>query len=1050
MRLPELGVRKPVAAMMVFAVVLTLGVVSFLRLPVDLMPEIENPSITVITAWSGAGTEDVESKITRVVENGLGSVNQLDELTSISKEGLSSVSCKFKWGTNLDEASNDVRDKLERAKRSLPDDIDDPMIFKFNTSDMPIIFYGVTAKENTEKLEKLINDLLADPLKRIPGVGAVNSFGGLRRQINVYLNPASLAGFGIAPADVERLIAGENLTLPAGNLKIGRVDYTIRIPGEYTDPEQIGDIIVKAVGSRFVRLRDVATVQDGFEDPSRLVEVHGRSAMMLAVQKRSGENTVAVCRAVRKEMEILARQLPEDCELVLITDSSEFIANATSNVMGTVLWGGLFVILTTFFFLRSLRASLIITLTIPFSMIIAFVFMHFMGWTLNLMSMASLSIAIGMVVDNAIVILENTTSQMERGARRREAAMFGAEEVGLAVMASTLTTVVVFLPMVFLSGITGIMFKQLAGLIAATLTASLFCALYLTPMLCSKLLVVRKTNEGHVGGGTGGPPLSLAARLYAHSERAFLRVETGYAQLLGAALRHRAVVVLTAIGILAVSVWGARGIGSEFMPEEDTGELRVNLQLPVGTRVERTADVCRRAVDAALRIAGPENVVVSSFRCGASRSGMGAAFGGTDGSHTGSLMLKFVPTAARTQSSKAIGQEIAAEIRTWPEIDRVFARTDSFLNRVLRGGGAPLSVEVFGHDLEATDAVAQRIRQIALEVPGARDVIVNRDIGQPELIVTVDRQKALAHGLGVTAVAETMRTYFQGTTASMFRQADDEYDILVRFGDASRQTVEDLRGAELTTPAGRRIRLDSVAEIVEARGPVLVQRKNQERVVTVELDTLGRSQGEVVDDLRARVEQEVLLPYGVTVRFGGMAEEQADSFHMLALLLALGIALVYMVMAGQFESFRLPFLIMFSIPFAFTGVVAALRLTGTPLTAMSYIGGILLVGVVVNNAILLVDQTGLLRQRGLLLSDAVREAGRSRLRPVLMTTATTLLGMLPMAVGGGDGAEMWRPLAVTVIGGLSVSSLVTLFIVPVMYHLAEARGARKAEGGAVA
>ena len=1032
MNLSETGVKRPVTTVMLFVAILILGVVSLTMLALDMMPEIEPPSISVLTPWLGASTEDVETKVTRVLENELSIITNLDELRSTTKEGLSVVTCKFKWGTNLDEAANDIRDRLEFAKRRLPDDVEEPIIFKFNTSMMPIVFYGVTANESWEKLYDIIDDEVADPLKRLPGVGAVQVIGGLQRQINIHLDRAKLAGFGLSLQDVENVLRAENLTLPAGTIKIGTVEYTIRVPGEYEDPAEIRDIVLKRSDGAIVYLRDVAEVQDGFLEQKRLVEVDGEPGLMLAIQKRSGANTVEVAEIVQQEMERLGKNLPRDVKPVLLMDSSEFITRSIHNVSQTVMWGGLFVILTTFVFLRSLRTSAIIVLTIPFSLIIAFTFMFLMGWTLNVMSLAALAIAIGMVVDNAVVILENITSYVERGAKVREASMFGAGEVGMAISASTLTTVVVFLPLIFVTGITGIMFKQLGGIITVTLLASLFAALMLTPMLCSKLL---KPASEIVRRG-------LSGRLFNASERGFRAVESGYGRLLGWALRHRALVIVLAIAAFTGTIVLVPIIGSEFVPEEDTGDLRITFQLPVGTKVEETAEMCKRLATLGNEIAGEAAVEHFYWRCGESESGMSVAFGSQEGSHIGMVSFKLVPQLERAKSAKQIGRELADRIQDWPEIVKVNVSAGNPMSGILLGGGKPVSIEILGHDLEVTDRLAQQIRAIGQRTPGAKDVTISRDVGKPELTVHVDRHKAASMGLNITNIAESLRTLFYGKEATKFRQGENEYDIFMRLEQAQRQSVEDIRAAEIVLPDGRRIRLDSIAVVDETLGPVEIERKNQERLVKVELDTFGRTLGEVVADIQTTVESEVVLPPGVSVEYAGMAKEQRDSFRALVMMLALGVVLVYMVMAGQFESLLDPFVVMFSVPFAFTGVAVALALTGTSLSIMSFIGIILLIGTVVNNAIVLIDYTNILRARGQSMLEAVQNSGRQRLRPVLITTLTTVFGMLPLAVSRGEGSEMWRPLGITVIGGLLVSTLVTLVLVPTIYSLFE-RGKKR-------
>lgn len=1023
MKLSETGVKRPVATLMAFVAVFLLGVIAWQRLAIDMMPEIESPSISVFTRWDGASTEDVEQQITRVIESALGSVTDLDEITSTTSEGVSRVTCKFKWGTELGEAANDMRDLLERAKRRLPDDADDPVMFKFNTANMPILGFSVTATENIEKLEDTVNDDIVDVLKRVPGVGTAEAFGGLERQINVHLDPAKLSAHGLSVAAIAAAIDADNQTEPAGNVKIGTVDYTIRVPGEFATPEEVGLVVVKRDGDKVVRVADVARVEDGFAEETRVVERMGRAGMMVDVQKRSGENTMAVARRVMDKLEEIKQNLPADYSIDLVFDTSDMIGKSIRSVGKTVLWGGLFVVLVTLFFLRSARTSLVIALTIPFSLIIASVFMFLKGWTINLMSLSALALAVGMVVDNAVVVLENVISHVSRGTGRREAAMFGADEVGTAILASTLTTIVVFVPLVFVDGVTGIMLGQLGGIVTATLVASVVCSLLLTPMLASKLLRPPPAGRG------------AYARFYAWSEGRLAALERGYARLLSGALHARWLVVLAAVGVVALTVWGFRSLGSEFMGKEDTGQLSISYQLPLSTRYEITAETGRRILEVVHRVCGDDKIVSEMLRAGGS-----GGFGGGGGSHAGTIRLRLVDAKYRDRTADEYGDEITREVSQWPEIVKVFSNSGNFLNRILMGGGANLLVEVYGWDLDETTAIAERIKRIAQETPGSRDVRVSQDMGKPELSIAIDRAKASAMGLTMQEITATVSALFQGDDASQYREGEDEYDITLRLAAPDRASIEDIRRTELPLPGGGRVRLDAIAQVVEGSGPVTITRKNQQRVVSVEFDaTDARPEGDVMADVRRRVAEQIVLPNGVSVEYGGMIEEQEKSEKALTMMILLGIVLVYMVMAAQFESLLHPLLIMFSVPFAFSGVVAVLHLTGTPLSMSAYIGMVLLVGVVVNNSIVLVDYVNLLRARGRALREAIVEGGRQRLRPVMITTCTTVLGMMPMATSHGDGSATWRPLGLVVVGGLALASVVSLVLVPTLYYIAERR-----------
>ncbi|MCQ2396306.1 MAG: efflux RND transporter permease subunit [Lentisphaeria bacterium] len=1042
MRLPEFGVRRPIATGMLFLAILVLGVICFFKLGLDLMPEIEPTRVTVMTTWSGASAEDVETKVTRVLEKRLGSVSNLDTIRSNTSEGVSNISCTFTWGTNIDEASNDVRSKVDMAISALPDDVDTPTIFKFDSADMPIMLLGVTARESREHLNDIIDDEVAQPLQRLDGVGSVDAFGGLQRQISVVLSREKLSGYGLTLSDIENAIARENRTLPAGTLKIGSVEYTIRVLGEFTDPKQIADIPILRKNGSLLRIKDVAQVKDDFQEITQYVETMGRDGMMMMVQKRTGANTVAVCDAVKRELKELQKTLPQDIEFFIVSDSSTFINQSISNVRGTVLWGGLFVILVSFFFLRNIRSSLVIVLTIPFSLIIAFTFMYFMGWTINMISLSALAIAIGMVVDNAIVVLENITSSVTRGVRVKEASMFAASEVGLSLLASTATTICVFFPMVFVQGATGIIFKQLGGLVTATLLASLCCALMLTPMLSSKLLKpVSDEKEGRGG---------LSGKLFDFSENIFLAVERAYGRLLGACLHHRNGVILIGALVVGAAVLTIPFVGTEFTPDQDTGEMEVRFQLPVSTRSELTADVARRITKlvyakeqellttkyAGQGIAPDEDgnarktaVRFDNWRAGQNKNGWGGS-----GGHVGRINIKLLEREYRPYATAELGEMVLAELRTWPELDRVFLSTSNRMMNMMMGGSneKPIIVKVLGYNLDQSLNVAQQIRQCALDTPGVKDPTITFDNGNREVVINIDRDAAAALGVDINSIVSAIRTLFYGNTASKFRQAEDEYDIFLQLNENERSTISDLMNSEITV-GGNRFRLDSFATISEELGPVTITRVGQERCVTLQMDIYGRSLGEVWGELQQAINTKVSLPHGITLDYDGQIKEQGKSFGDLTLMLVLGIILVYMVMAAQFESHSAPFIVMFSIPFAGAGAIFALAITGMTLNIMSFIGLIMLVGTVVNNAIVLIDFINILIARGETVFDAITAAGRSRLRPVLMTTLTTIFGMLPMAFSNSTGSELWSPLAVCIIGGLTISTIVTLAVVPTLY-----------------
>ncbi len=1022
MRLPELGVRRPVFTLMLFIAFLVLGLVSLTKLPVDLFPEVETPAITVITLWPGASVEDVEGRVTRVIENQLSIVNNLDEITSRTREGISAVTCMFRWGTNLEEAANDIRDYLGAARNSLPDDIEEPTVYKFNSSSMPVIYYAVTAEESWEKLFDLVDTDMGDVLKRLPGVGAVQVFGGLHRQINIDIDPVKLAGYGLTLAQIEQTIARENITLPAGNIKNGLIDYTVRVPGEYKDPEEAKDIVLKRnEGGGAIYLRDVATVTDGFEDPTRLSGADGHPCVIFLVQKRSGANTVKVCESVRQAVADYQELLPQDVKMVKLTDTSDFIKLSIRNVTGALFWGGIFVTLTTFVFLRTIRASLVIVLTIPFSLIIAFVFMFVKGWTVNIISLSALSVAIGMVVDNAVVVLENIDSYTRRGVKLREASMYAASEVGLAISASTLTTVVVFVPLMFVEGLSGIYFGQLGCIITVTLLASLLCSLLLTPMLASTLL---REDREMIGGGPVGRVL------YLFGERMLAGLDAGYELLLGVALKFRGLVCVLSFATFCFSLALFPMIGSEFSPETDSGDLSVAFELPLGTRVEETGRICEEVRKLGVKMFGKQMILSSRWRCGDSKHGSGK-----QGTHMGSVDFKFISMEKRTASTRDAGRRLLDALRDWPSLSKLSMSTVNRTMGRISGSGKPIVIEIMGHDLAATRRVANEIKALCDRTPGAKDASISMDEGKPELVVKVDRLKVATLGLNVSDVVETVRTLFYGKEASDFREGENEYWIFMRLKESRRAQLADILDSEVVLPNGKRVRVDSIAEVVQELGPLDIERKDQERMVKVDVDYFGRSVGDVAASIRASIERDVVLPEATHITYGGMVKEQSEAFSDMMMLTLLGLVLVYMVMAAQFESFKDPFVIFLALPFAFSGALFALLGFGMTFNMFSFIGIILLVGTGVNNGIVLVDYINTLRARGESMADAIRHGGRQRLRPVLITTLTTVFGMMPLAFAGGEGSETWKPMGVTVIGGLTFSTIVTLILVPVLYSL---------------
>ena len=1026
MRLPETAVRRPVTTIMIFAALTLLGCVAFFKLNLDMLPDIEPPAVSVITPYPGASATDVESEVTKYMEDQLSTTPNLDTLESTSKDNISVVNCTFEWGTDLDVAVNDIREKIDLAKPDLADGADTPYIFKFSSSMIPVMVLTVTARESGRDLYRIVDKQIADPLKRIPGVGAVVYIGGKERQINVHFDRQKIEAYHLSITQIRNVMAAENLNLPVGTVEVGRNELQMRVAGRYADATEIGNTVIGASGDALVRLRDVADITDSYSDPQQWSwSGNAEDAIAVVIQKQSGSNTVNVADAVKARLESLKDEIPADMTVYEIMDTSRNIRAMIESLSESAIVGGVLVVVICFLFLRRLRTSLVVTLSIPLSMVAAFVGLYAMGYTINIISLMSLAIAVGMVVDDAIVVLENIVRHVDEGEEPAEAAVKGASEVGLAVAASTLTIVAVFAPLMLVKGLAGIIFGQLAFIILIAILASLFISLTLTPMAASRLL--RPRSEAR------------SSRLFVASERILTGLEGMYAKALTWTLEHRktslAFIILVFVGSLALVPL----VGSEFMPEMDSGEVGVNIEMRQGARAEITAEATTQMVRAFHEV--PEMQAVYGM-AGQSEGGELSAVGMEEGTNIGAVSGRLVDKEKRSRSAKEIAAEMRKKVENIPGVVKYSVSAVSAMSKVFMGGGHPITIEILGHDIDVTDRVAEEVRAVVEKTPGTVDVSVSRKQPRPEVVVSLDRDKASSMGVNVALVADALRTNYYGFNTSKFRADGDDFDIELRLKEDQRQSIEEIGETPITTMTGQVIKLRNVASITQEYGPVEIERKNRVRVTKVVAGIEGRVLGDVADDIKAGMAG-LDIPPGVTIEWGGEVDEQSETFADLFLLLILGIILVYMVMAGEFEDFVDPFIIMFSLPFAFIGCIWAFVLSGTALNMMSFIGVIMLMGIVVKNAIVLIDYTQQLRERGMGLKEAIINGGRTRLRPVLMTSLTTIFGMVPLAMSHGEGAEMWNALGFTVIGGLVLSGLVTLILVPIIYSLVHQRGERR-------
>jgi HAE1 family hydrophobic/amphiphilic exporter-1 len=1041
MSIPRFAIQRPVMMSMMSAIVILLGAISLSRLPVDLLPDIQQPTITVRVNYTGVGPQEIEELITRPLEQQLSAVAGLEQISSESNEGSSMIRMNFTWGMDLNEAMDEIRTRIDRVRGRLPEDAEPPTIFKFDSNSMPIMGMAVESVDGSRdrvQLREIAENVLSQRLERVPGVAAVQTNGGLRRQIHVALSREKITALELSVDRVVNILRTENQNIPLGEVYQGDRALLLRSQGQFETLDQIRDLVVMTRDGVPVYLRDIAEVKDSTEDVRSIMRINGQPGVRMMVTKQSGTNTVQVAEGVRAEIEDINREVP-GVRLTLLDDSARFIERSISAVQEHVLLGSFLVVLIIFLFLRNFRSTLIVCTSIPISVIGTFALLYFSGLTLNTMTFGGLALGVGMVVDASIVVLENSVRHMEEhGKDRLTASIEGSEEVWSAILASILTHIAVFVPLLFLTGISSVMFRQLSVVVVFSLAMSLFVAVTLVPVLCSKLLVLPPPRDQRRG---------LSAWLYTLSERVLAGMDEGYRRLIHRALAHRPTVVgLATASVLAAAVIFP-SIPTELSSQTDEGQVRVEVELPRGTRIEVTEPVLTR-VEAMVKELVPETVDVI-VQAGGGGFGPGSFGGGQ--MHRGNLQLLLVPKDDRTRSTEQIAIALRRQLSGIPGvIIRANASGgNNQMSRFLSGGGgggfgpggfggSRLGLEIRGEDLENSRQLAQAVKELLDTVPGVADARLGRDESRPELAVRVDRAKAALFGLTATGVAETIRTNVAGTQAAFFREHGYEYPIIVRLREEERQRMTDVEDVLVSTARGQVLPAKNLMHLENAAGPTSIERKNQERITYVYAEpetTLGRA----VNAVEARLpELHGIMPPNFSVGFGAEVEQQAQAFSQLRVVLILALILVYAVMASQYESLRDPFVIMFSVPTAAIGVVLALKLTGTAFNMQAYIGIIMLAGIVVSNGILLVDYTNVLRRRdGLKLRDAVELAGRTRLRPILMTSVATVLGLVPMSLGIGEGSELQVPLARVVIGGLMTSLLITLVLVPTVYTIFE-------------
>ena len=1029
------AVNNPVTTALVFITLAIFGVFSLVNISLDRFPKFDANVVMVMSSYPGASAEDIETNLTKVLENSLNGVSDLKNISSTSRENISLITLEFVEGVDIDVATNDVRDKLDMVNSVLPDGASLPVIFKFSADDMPIMIMAATANESLSALEKILDDKVATPLARVSGVGTVSVAGAPQREIQVYVDPNKLEAYGLTISGIAGTIATENRNIPSGSIDIGSNTYALRVEKEFTAADQMLDIVVGHVNGKTVYLRDVARVIDGVEERYQEAYINGIQGAQIVIQKQSDANTVNVIKGVKKEMKNIEKGLPSDIKITTVMDSSDNILNTLNSLAETILVTFLIVMLVVYLFLGRWRATFIIVLAIPISLLASLMYLWATGNTLNIVSMSALSIAIGMVVDDAIVVLENISTHLERGAKPKEAAVHATQEVGISVIASTLTMLAVFMPLTLVKGMAGLMFKQLGWITSIIMIVSTIGALTLIPMLCAKFLRF-KPKHG-----------KMHDIIFGTFNKFIDKVSVGYGHLINWCVLHRPVVILTALGVFVATIAGLYPlIETEFMPSSDQGRITVQLELPAGTVQSITRDlgheIYGKFVDNI-----PE-IVNCSFSLGQADSDNSFAAMQTNGTHVISYNVNIGSMEERERSQAEIADVIRAILADYPQIKKT--RVTEGAGGGGMGGASTVDVEIYGHDFETSDQIGKQIQEKMLASGAFPQVLISRDEYTPEYQVDFDREKLAINGLNSSTAASFLSAAINGTTQSFYREDGDEYDIRVRYAPEFRTGIEDIENIMIYNTRGQGFRIKDLGTVIESQVPPSITRKNRERVLTVSgVVSKDMSLSKAVKMTEAAI-ADVDMPGELTYKIAGSFEKMQETFGDLIMLLIMIIILVYVVMASQFESFMSPFVIMFSIPFAFVGVFLGLVLTGTPLGTMGMIGVLILMGIVVKNGIVLIDYTILMRERGFGIVESTVIAAKSRLRPILMTTLTTVLGMIPMAVGQGEGSEMWRSLGMVVAFGLSVSTLVTLVIIPTVYASLATMQDRKAAKKAAA
>ena len=1031
MAIYETAVRKPISTALIFIAVIVFGLFSVSKLGIDHYPDIEVPYISVITMYPGGNAEDIETNITRILEDQLNSVDNLDKITSKSSDNVSIITLEFEYGCDLTEAANDVRDVVSRSQSLLPDNVEYPTVMKFSSSMMPIMMLSITADESYAALSKILDDKMVNELNRINGIGSVAVIGAREREVQVNVDPKKLEAYNLTIESLGQIIAAENINVPAGSLDLGNQVFNLKSDLEFNDSRELYDIVVSNAGGRTVMLSDVAEIRDTLEKATMDERINGRQGVRVIVQKQTGANSVQIIEDVQAKLEDIIPTLPPDCKVETIFESSQEIKDSINSLAETIMFAFIFVILVVMIFLGRWRATFIICLTIPISLICAFIYLFAVGSTLNIISLSALSIAIGMVVDDAIVVLENITTHIERGSKPKEAAIYATNEVWLSVIATTLVVVAVFMPLTMIPGLSGILFRELGWIVTIVVCVSTTAAITLTPMLSAYMLKIDGAAHTYKGIGI----------IYKPIDKFLVWLDNIYERMLRFVVKWKKSVIALLMVFFALSLVLISQVPTEFFPPADNARITMAVKMPQNVHVDYTTKIARQ-IDAIIAEKYPYIYMVSTSAGEDTSENAFAAM-----QTTGSYMINYNLRMPRLSDMERptifeISDELRKDLASIPEI-REFTVTPGGSGGGM-SGASTVDVKVFGHDMTTAMTTAKDLQERLSKLSTMRDVQLSREDMQPEFNVIFDREKLAYYGMNSATAAQFIRNRIYGFECTKYREDGDEYDVVVRYAEPFRESIEEVENITLYTATGRPIKLKEVATIEETFSSPEIERENRQRIVTVKGSVgAGVALGDAVTEVNALL-SDYNVPTGIDLELGGSIEDQGEAFSDIGALLILIIILVYIVMATQFESLSYPFIIMFTLPFALSGVFIALWLTDTPLSIIALIGGIMLVGIVTKNGIVLVDYMNLLVERGSSVSDAVIAGGKSRLRPVLMTSLTTILGMLPMAMGIGEGSETWQPMGIAVVGGLLVSTILTLFIVPSLYAMLESHHQRKA------